>query len=56
MDFGFSEEQELLRGQARDFLDKQSAPAAVRRRTLRVRGNCSVVPPKPTPRRNINSA
>jgi alkylation response protein AidB-like acyl-CoA dehydrogenase len=30
MDFGFSEEQELLRGQARDFLDKQSAPAAVR--------------------------
>jgi alkylation response protein AidB-like acyl-CoA dehydrogenase len=30
MDFGFSDEQELLRGQARDFLDKQSAPAAVR--------------------------
>ncbi|HEV7678876.1 MAG TPA: acyl-CoA dehydrogenase family protein [Candidatus Dormibacteraeota bacterium] len=30
MDFGFSEEQDLLRGQARDFLDKQSAPSAVR--------------------------
>ena len=30
MDFGFSEEQELLRGQARDFLDKQCSPAVVR--------------------------
>src|SRR5260370_6633680 len=30
MDFGFSEEQELLRGQARDFLDKQCGPAVVR--------------------------
>ena len=30
MDFGFSEEQELLRGQARDFLDKQCPPAMVR--------------------------
>jgi alkylation response protein AidB-like acyl-CoA dehydrogenase len=30
MDFGFSEEQELLRGQARDFLDKQCPPAVVR--------------------------
>ena len=31
MDFGFSEEQELLRGQARDFLDKESDSKAVRR-------------------------
>jgi alkylation response protein AidB-like acyl-CoA dehydrogenase len=30
MDFGFSEEQELLRGQARDFLDKQVPPSKVR--------------------------
>ena len=31
MDFGFSEEQELLRSQARDFLDKESDSKAVRR-------------------------
>ena len=31
MDFGFSEEQELLRGQARDFLDRTSDSKAVRR-------------------------
>jgi alkylation response protein AidB-like acyl-CoA dehydrogenase len=30
MDFGFSEEQELLRAQARDFLDKTCSPAVVR--------------------------
>jgi len=30
MDFGFSEEQELLRGQARDFLDRQCPTAVVR--------------------------
>jgi alkylation response protein AidB-like acyl-CoA dehydrogenase len=31
MDFGFSPEQDLLRNQARDFLDRSSPPAAVRR-------------------------
>ena len=31
MDFGFSEEQELLRSQARDFLDKESDSRTVRR-------------------------
>ena len=31
MDFGFSEEQELLRNQARDFLDRHSDSKAVRR-------------------------
>src|SRR5258708_362486 len=31
MDFAFSEEQELLRGQARDFLDKVSPTKEVRR-------------------------
>jgi alkylation response protein AidB-like acyl-CoA dehydrogenase len=30
MDFGFNEEQELLRGQARDFLDKQCPTSRVR--------------------------
>jgi len=30
MDFGFSEEQELLRGQARDFLDRQCPTSVVR--------------------------
>jgi len=30
MDFAFNDEQELLRGQARDFLDKQCPPATVR--------------------------
>src|SRR5579864_4696585 len=30
MDFGFSEEQELLRGQARDFLDKRCPTSVVR--------------------------
>ena len=30
MDFGFSEEQELLRAQARDFLDKQVPTSVVR--------------------------
>jgi alkylation response protein AidB-like acyl-CoA dehydrogenase len=30
MDFAFNEEQELLRGQARDFLDRQCPPSTVR--------------------------
>ena len=38
MDFGFSEEQELLRGQARDFLDKQCPPAVVRKLMASERG------------------
>jgi len=38
MDFGFSEEQDLLRGQARDFLDKQCPPAVVRRLMASERG------------------
>jgi hypothetical protein len=40
------------RGRGRQSARRQQS----RWRTLRVRGNCSVVPPKPTPRRNINSA
>jgi alkylation response protein AidB-like acyl-CoA dehydrogenase len=38
MDFAFNEEQELLRGQARDFLDKQCPPATVRRLMASERG------------------
>jgi alkylation response protein AidB-like acyl-CoA dehydrogenase len=38
MDFGFSEEQELLRGQARDFLDRQCPTSVVRRLMALERG------------------
>jgi alkylation response protein AidB-like acyl-CoA dehydrogenase len=38
MDFAFSEEQELLRGQARDFLDRQCPPPVVRRLMASERG------------------
>jgi len=39
MDFGFNDEQELLRGQARDFLDKQCPPARVRELMASDRGS-----------------
>ncbi len=38
MDFGFNEEQELLRGQARDFLDRQCPSAKVRELMASERG------------------